>query len=1055
MGELRWQIKCRGVISMHGSAQSKSSTVRSLYRSIMYKREKINGVEFQNHRWVHVVHPFSLIDFSRRLFLDLSSYGFYDDDIKKLLYNLDIDHQTEDAIQEVFKMDEQYLVEECRRFLHENDCLIVIDGLQSMGDWDMIKSTFLSEPIEGCILIITNEECVATHCVDNKDRALNSNCEIVEGLTLSSRMEEARDWTNSFELLRAEDFAIAILIKGPGVVPVWGIAGVGKSALVKSVYYRLMLGLHPIYLQARDFRDEPQLWKFTAYSWVDVSHPFNLTEFSLRLLLDFHSDDLQAKETAIVGIIEGNDPIQWCRRFLHEHECFVVVDGLWSTDDWDLIKATFLSQPIAGNIIVITNEGSVAKHCVDNRDDSHVVNVQGLHPQSAFQLFKEMVASNGKQLAPDDMPQSKLIVEKCGGIPKLVVAIGNHSLMSSPSFLKSLNDDFMGKLETDVGFHGLRNLFSWMQSYFDACSDSLKPCIFYLSVFSANQNIRRKRLLRRWVAEGYSRDTFNSTAEENGEKLFSELVGLSIIKHMENLYQVNGFFHEYIISRPMEDNLVFALEGRCSLNSQRAGQHLTIRPNWDRDMNVFQNIDFSRLRSLTVFGPWCPFFLSTNINMILLRVLDLEDTSGVKDDDLDKIGKLLPRLKFLSLRGCREVSRLPNSIGDLRQLQTLDMRHTSIDALPQAIIKLQRLQYIRAGTTIKPFDEGGTVTSLPATDEDVTPEIAEDHAEPETTTPAPAEHGEDKATVTTLVEDSDGIAPSQAAAAEGMVHTSTRSRSRRHSLLSSWLSKFCQRRGLLDNGVVGLPAGFVHLMALHTLGVINVRGEGGKGILKELKKLTQLRKLGLCGVNQENWNEFCSLISGHGHLESLSVHVDKDKDECTFCCFDDISQPPKTLKSLKLYGHVCTLPGWIKQHPNLEKLCLEMTRFTQEDIHVFDDLGENILHRLLVRPIQDGELHFSLSPHDHSFYNFEVLEIDCTSRLHVKFGPWMAACVSLLLVHCSSGSSFQVCGLEDLLCLDEVWLKGSYSNALKKDLQQQLSKHPRKPVLKLVQPRSS
>jgi hypothetical protein len=185
MGELKWQIKCRGVISVHGSAPSKSITVRRLYRSIMNKREKFDGVEFRTHRWVHVVHPFDLVDFSRRLFLDLSSYGFYDADLEKVLHNWDIDPQTGNIIQAVLEMGDQDLTERCRGFLHENDCLVVIDGLRSTHDWNKIKSTFLVEPIQGCILVITNEECVATHCVDDKDRALNSSCLVAEVCLLS------------------------------------------------------------------------------------------------------------------------------------------------------------------------------------------------------------------------------------------------------------------------------------------------------------------------------------------------------------------------------------------------------------------------------------------------------------------------------------------------------------------------------------------------------------------------------------------------------------------------------------------------------------------------------------------------------------------------------------------------------------------------------------------------------------------------------------------------------------------------------------------------------
>lgn len=317
-----------------------------------------------------------------------------------------------------------------------------------------------------------------------------------------------------------------------------------------------------------------------------------------------------------------------------------------------------------------------------------------------------------KQLAGDKRELSKRILSKCGGIPKVISAIGEYCRPSKDqkdqpeviNQLKRINGDFMGSLESnDHGFFRLRGLFSWMKYYFDyAFSDTLKPSIFYLSVFPVDHNIRRRRLLRRWIAEGYCRDKASTTVEEEGEMLLSELINLSIIqvKHTpRKILELNGFFREYLVSRPMEGNLVFALKGKCGMNSQRTGQHLTIRSSWDRDRVVFEAINFSRLRSLTVSGEWRSFFVSTNNNMRLLRVLDLENSSGVTDDDLEQIVKLLHRLKFLSLRGCREITRLPDSLGGLRQLHTLDIRYTSILVLPHVIIKLEKLQYINAGTT--------------------------------------------------------------------------------------------------------------------------------------------------------------------------------------------------------------------------------------------------------------------------------------------------------------------------------------------------------------------
>jgi hypothetical protein len=279
--------------------------------------------------------------------------------------------------------------------------------------------------------------------------------------------------------------------------------------------------------------------------------------------------------------------------------------------------------------------------------------------------------------------------------------------------------------------------------------------------------------VRRWIAEGYSRDTSNRTAEDNGEKFFSMLLDLSIIQQTAHsvttadtrmvLCKVNGFFREYIISRRKDEELVFQLEGRCTLTSQRTGRHLVIKESWDRDKIVFSSIDFSRLRSLTVFGEWKPFFVSET--MRVLRVLDLENAKGVTYKYLEQMLKLLPRLKFLSLRGIREICHLPSSFAALRQLETLDVRDTSIATLPPSITKLTKLEYIRAGTAKEPS--------------------------------VPCAH-------------------------------------------LSWLPRCCIACPV---GGMEVPAGIEKLTALHTLGAVNVGFSGGKAILKEVKKLTQLHKL--------------------------------------------------------------------------------------------------------------------------------------------------------------------------------------------------------------------
>jgi hypothetical protein len=78
-----------------------------------------------------------------------------------------------------------------------------------------------------------------------------------------------------------------------------------------------------------------------------------------------------------------------------------------------------------------------------------------------------------------------------------------------------------------------------------------------------------------------------------------------------------------------------------------------------------------------------------------------------------------------------------------------------------------------------------------------------------------------------------------------------------------------------NNGGVIAPKGIGRLTAVHTLGVTDVSAAIGLANLKELRNTTQLCKLRVSGVNQGNYPDLCSAISGHTHLAGvLSVRLD-------------------------------------------------------------------------------------------------------------------------------------------------------------------------------------
>ncbi|CAL4995261.1 unnamed protein product [Urochloa decumbens] len=957
--------------------------------------------KFQYRAWVKVMHP-QLEPFNPREFFHCL--------LDQLCTNYCPRHgSAQDFLKlkgvKTMVTDDVLIKEFIKQVMSDQRYLVFLQDMASKDDWNAIREYLPDNGNGSCIFVHTQQPEVASSCVRQPHRKLelhsaNHSLHVLfkedEDEERAMKTKDAKEWLQKFPCVGRRADIESLSANDLGVQPVFGVAGVGKSYIVRHVYFNKVI----------DERNH-----FEKFGWVDVSHPFNIRDFAWSLLLDLHSGSLQHS-----SMLRFRDPIQECSDLLKEHACLIVIDGLQSTEEWDSIKAAlaFEHDQNQSRIIVITIDESVATYCSDDW-----WNVEVLEIDDALELFRTTACRwRYYDPSPAEIMQARYILHKCGGLPKVIVAVAD--VIADPGRLQHIN--FMQLLETNPAFGGLRGLFSWVHSYFHSCPDSLKPCIFYMSIFPVNHTIRRRRLVRRWIAEGYSTDTKESTAEEKGEASFKNLRKMNMIQvpgstnlsYMITLSscQVNGFFREYIKSRSMEENLVFALEGHCSVNSQRTGRHLTIESTWDRDITVYQSLELSRLRSLTVFGKWESFLISDK--MRILRVLDLEDSTSVTDGDLERMVKLLPRLKFLSLRGCQEVTCLPDSFGDgLKQLQTLDIRHTFIVKLPLSINKLHKLQHIRAGTT-------SVVSSM------------------------------------TLLEDADASSatveslPPTPPAANNNLQV-FRGFRRLPELCACWCQWFSHSAGS-RNGGIEAPRGIGKMMALQNISAIDISVANGREILQELKNLTQLRKLGVSGLNQQNCKEFCSAISGHHpHLKSLSVWLD-NKNQAG--CLDDISTPPQRLHNLKLYGCVDKLPAWIKLLPNLSKLKLQVDMITQDEVDLLGHLPRLNTLCLYPKDFQYGELRFSGMQF---FRELMLLEIACNSRLQaIRFEhSGVMPSLEVLKMSCYHVSSFMLLGVNALNNLKEVSLSGFYDDKVRQHLQRELQLNTKKvkPDLKVIRSR--
>jgi hypothetical protein len=254
-------------------------------------------------------------------------------------------------------------------------------------------------------------------------------------------------------------------------------------------------------------------------------------------------------------------------------------------------------------------------------------------------------------------------------------------------------------------------------------------------------------------------------------------------------------------------------------------------------------------------------------------------------------------------------------------------------------------------------------------------------------------------------------------------------------------------RELTEYGVA-LPRGLRKLRALHTLSTINIAVE--KHILKDIKSLTQLRRLGVTGINKKNYQEFCSTLDDLSNLESLKVHSAGEPGLCG--CLDGVSSPPKNLQSLKLASNLVELPEWIAGLHNLVKLKLEKTKLSELDatIRVLGKLPNLAILRLLEDSLEGEDLRLTF--HREAFSSLMVLVLECILGLKsVEFAKEATPKLELLrfVGYPRRTSAVMFSGLASLPRLKEFTMDNDdYNEDFLKDVPDQLDGNLNAPVLK-------
>ncbi|OIW13157.1 hypothetical protein TanjilG_07763 [Lupinus angustifolius] len=139
------------------------------------------------------------------------------------------------------------------------------------------------------------------------------------------------------------------------------------------------------------------------------------------------------------------------------------------------------------------------------------------------------------------------------------------------------------------------------------------------------------------------------------------------------------------------------------------------------------------------------------------------------------------------------------------------------------------------------------------------------------------------------------------------------------------------------------------LQLLQTLYHVDL-DHGGLDLIKELKMLRKLQKLGLKNVKREYGKALCDSIQEMNHLESLSV---SGKTEVEIIDLQHISSPPQ-LRRLDLFACLEKLPDWISRLSQLVRLSFRYSKLTSDPLKSLKHLP-NLMRLTIAIDAYDGD----------------------------------------------------------------------------------------------------